>query len=58
MDSMEPHGQMAVDNAEQRIKRAELALQRAEEMIAVNVALLSKLRRQDNGVLLRQRTAW
>lgn len=41
MDSMEPHGQMAVDNAEQRI-----ALKRAEEMIAENVALLSKLRTQ------------
>jgi hypothetical protein len=38
---MEPHGQMAVDNAEQRI-----ALKRAEEMIAENVALLSKLRTQ------------
>jgi hypothetical protein len=43
---MEPHGQMAVDNAEERIKRAELALQRAEEMIAENVALLSKIRTQ------------
>ncbi|RWN24057.1 hypothetical protein [Mesorhizobium sp.] len=38
MDTMEPHGRgMTADTAEQRIKRAELALQRTEEMLAEKI---------------------
>ncbi|MEI8701821.1 hypothetical protein [Mesorhizobium sp. ISC15] len=43
MDTMEPHGRgMTADTAEQRIKRAELALQRTEEMLAENLALRNR----------------
>ncbi|AZO67385.1 hypothetical protein [Mesorhizobium sp. M6A.T.Cr.TU.016.01.1.1] len=45
MDTMKPHGRgMAADTAEQRIKRAELALQRTEEMLAENLALRNRIR--------------
>lgn len=37
---------MAAETAEQRIKRAELALARTEEMIAENIALWSTMRTQ------------
>ncbi|MFK0688173.1 hypothetical protein ACFX5Q_08215 [Mesorhizobium sp. IMUNJ 23033] len=45
MDTMEPHGHgMAADNAEQRINRTELAIERTEEMVAENIALASRIR--------------
>ncbi|MFD1983063.1 hypothetical protein ACFSOZ_10300 [Mesorhizobium newzealandense] len=52
MDTMEPHGHgMAADiltsevaNARQRILRAEIALERTEQMLAENIGLRGKMR--------------
>ncbi|PTE06784.1 hypothetical protein C9427_30330 [Mesorhizobium helmanticense] len=42
---MDPHGRAMAD-ARERIKRTELALERAEEMLAENMALCSRIRAQ------------
>lgn len=56
MDTMEPHGRgTAADTAEQRIKRAELALACTEEMIAENIALCSRIRTQRRLVEAKER---
>lgn len=52
-NSMEPHGlgiasdilTLELANARQRIKRAELALERTEEMVAENIERCSRIRR-------------
>lgn len=45
MDTMDPYGRgMAADNAEERIKRAERAIERTEKMLAENLALRSRMR--------------
>ncbi|WP_287221201.1 hypothetical protein [Mesorhizobium sp.] len=56
MDTMEPHGRgTAAETPEQRIKRAELALSRTEEMIAENNALCSRIRTQRRVVEAKER---
>jgi hypothetical protein len=44
-NTMEPHGR-AMANARERINRTELAIERAEEMLAGNMALCSRIRAQ------------